>query len=354
MLATTDQLDRIFEITNNGGVIDVERLSGTPGLPEPGLGLGGIGESIPLFPMVAPPAGSLPCRFKAWIGTCYSEGWNPAKQPLGLPWGIQGGLDPNGDCCLRSFSRFRVGDGSGTSNVTCFSFHDLDADGQRDAGEPGLPGLTVCLSSPEEMWCTLTEADGSYLFEGIPAGSFELSLLDLPDDYVATTQLTYAIDACGCEPIAGYDFGALLAASTCEGHTRGFWSNPNGRALILQYDLLSRLPGLNLRTADGSLFTTTQYNVFRSWLQGANAVNMAYMLSAQLVAMDFNRAVGFVEGDCRIVDKTLGVITIDDLIDLAIASLATDGYTPTGHPQRAYQETLKNALDAANNNLNWW
>jgi hypothetical protein len=37
----------------------------------------------------------------------------------------------------------------------------------------------------------------------------------------------------------------------------------------------------------------------------------------------------------------------------AVASLAVYPNTPSGHPQRAAQEALKNALDAANNNQNW-
>jgi hypothetical protein len=34
-------------------------------------------------------------------------------------------------------------------------------------------------------------------------------------------------------------------------------------------------------------------------------------------------------------------------------SLALYGFTPAGHPQRPYQECLKNALDDANNNKNF-
>ena len=48
-----------------------------------------------------------------------------------------------------------------------------------------------------------------------------------------------------------------------------------------------------------------------------------------------------------------GVMTIQQLMDAANAALGADGYTPTGDPNRAYQEKLKNALDAANNNINW-
>jgi len=37
----------------------------------------------------------------------------------------------------------------------------------------------------------------------------------------------------------------------------------------------------------------------------------------------------------------------------ADAALAADGYTPSGDPNRAGQECLKNVLDDANNNKNF-
>ena len=47
------------------------------------------------------------------------------------------------------------------------------------------------------------------------------------------------------------------------------------------------------------------------------------------------------------------LVSIDDLIAAANVSLGSYGNTPKGHAQRAYQECLKNALDAGNNNLNF-
>jgi len=45
--------------------------------------------------------------------------------------------------------------------------------------------------------------------------------------------------------------------------------------------------------------------------------------------------------------------TVSDIMNEADASLAVYGDTTDPHPQRAYQEALKNALDKANNNLNF-
>lgn len=353
VLADSLQFERVFEVQNVGGVISITRLASNPNLPAPGLGLFGVGQSIPLFPLVAPPAGSAPCRFKVFIGECYLSSWNPNTAPYGLPFGIRPN-DGSGNCCTRSFAQFIVGDGSGAASVSGTVFEDLDQDGVRDPGEPGLAGLTVCLTLEDEVLCVVTAANGSYVFPGVSGGAYELTLQALPDgSFIASTPLSRSIEASGCELLEGVDFGGYRLNLTCQGRTRGFWQNCNGKKLIAKKNLLNRLPALKLRTKQGALFTTTNYNTFRSWLKAASATNMAYMLSAQLVAMDFNRAVGFVDGNCRIQDPHLGLITIDQLIELAKSSLQAHGYTPSGHPARAMQERIKNALDRANNNVNW-
>ena len=47
-------------------------------------------------------------------------------------------------------------------------FHDLDADGQRDAGEPGLEGWTIALDG---VATTTTAGDGHYMFSGVQPGA---------------------------------------------------------------------------------------------------------------------------------------------------------------------------------------
>jgi hypothetical protein len=77
------------------------------------------------------------------------------------------------------------------------------------------------------------------------------------------------------------------------------------------------------------------------------------MLSVQLTAMHFNIRSGGVSASCMINDPQLGMRTIGSVVADAILSLLSDPYTPSGSAQRGYQEQLKNALDRANNNLNW-
>src|SRR5438093_2791256 len=87
---------------------------------------------------------------------------------------------------------------------------------------------------------------------------------------------------------------------------------------------------------------------------------MAYMLSAQLAAMELNVSHGFVSGSSLVYEACLkdfgyptGFISINALMTAANNALCADGYTPSGNPDRALQECLKNALDDANNNKNF-
>jgi len=92
-------------------------------------------------------------------------------------------------------------------------------------------------------------------------------------------------------------------------------------------------------------------------------MNMANMLSAQL-AMKLNVLHGFVTGSVLIYApalsacgtaglSSLGFISINDLMTAANQSLFDHPNTPAGNPDQACQETLKNALDDANNNKNF-
>jgi hypothetical protein len=135
------------------------------------------------------------------------------------------------------------------------------------------------------------------------------------------------------------------------GHTLGFWSNKNGQKLIDQTDI-DALNALHLVYGDGSNFVYTAYTTYRNWLLGANATNMAYMLSAQLAAMQLNVLNGFVDGTALVYDG-VGFVTVNALIAAAEAALTSDNITLAGDPNRAAQEALKNALDDANNNLNF-
>ncbi|KKM20880.1 hypothetical protein LCGC14_1641030, partial [marine sediment metagenome] len=140
---------------------------------------------------------------------------------------------------------------------------------------------------------------------------------------------------------------------------------PNGQALITQSDLdvLSRL---NLRSGDGSLFDPATAAVLSDWLKGRSAENMVYQLSGHLAAMqlnllhsDFTGVTASAMVRVENPDGTTRSVSVADLIAEARLALAggPDPDSPvqtlvvhSGHPDRAYFTSLKNALDAANNN----
>jgi hypothetical protein len=165
------------------------------------------------------------------------------------------------------------------------------------------------------------------------------------------------------------------------GLTMGFWSNKNGNKVLTGNTsgngttLLAAVSNLlnnpctgggKFVNANGSIHTFSTHADLKNWLLGATATNMAYMLSAQLSAMEFNiREAGCLgsfgggvsAGHLIYAPGTnsanaLGFATIGAVVAEAEAELCLHGSTPDGSAFRAYQEALKNALDNANNNRN--
>jgi hypothetical protein len=146
------------------------------------------------------------------------------------------------------------------------------------------------------------------------------------------------------------------------GLTLGFWSNKNGNKILtgnangtgtlLLGPVVTLLNSCQLVNANGSLHTfTNSYSAFRSWLLGATATNMAYMLSAQLATLKLDVAYGLPLVDGNAFDLC-SHMTINGLISAACDQLAAPGgnYTISGDPTRLAEEMLKNCIDAINNN----
>jgi hypothetical protein len=179
------------------------------------------------------------------------------------------------------------------------------------------------------------------------------------------------------------DFGNVCYGVGGGGYTLGFWHNKNGGKWITNVNggstprTVSCLNGPNggvlglpLTNANGTLYSLTGLKDFQSWLVNANATNMANMLSAQLAAMWLNvNCRESASGTALVYAPELvpfnlpgmtsaGLITIQAVIDEAVAELGTRGHnltTSAGEDSafRAYQAALKTVLDRGNNNLNW-
>ncbi len=81
-----------------------------------------------------------------------------------------------------------------TAEIHGTVWNDLDADGVRDAGEPGLPNWTVSLD-PGHGQCpsTVTDARGGYAFTGLAAGTYWVTEV-MQSDWQRTYPTTVAND----------------------------------------------------------------------------------------------------------------------------------------------------------------
>jgi hypothetical protein len=261
-------------------------------------------------------------------------------------------------------------------------FYDASLNG--DATQPGIAGWIVSIfdatnSGTFTSYSTTTDASGNYSFINLPAGSYGICELipsaspvwipTYPTPIKPGTPFIYDPITLGPDS-ANNNFGNVCLGAG-GGLTLGFWSNKNGQNLIIASDLCF-LNTLNLVNGNGSAFdpqancpspTSTQLATaktnLKNWLLSATATNMAYMLSAQLTAMELNVIHGFVNGSDLVYApgdphaSAAGLVSITTLMADANTSLGSNPNTPSGNSARSYQEGLKNALDSANNNLNF-
>ena len=235
------------------------------------------------------------------------------------------------------------------TELTACKYFDFNANGTLDPGEQGLDGWPMTLdpldgatpnvatqltSAGCVTWTTLDPSFNPYtVTEGTPN----------EPNWFHSTPVSQAVNVAPGSP-QHVDFGNYCKVPS-GGLTLGFWSNKNGQALITAADLLA-LRNLCLRNADGSNFDPTTNAQVRTFLLGANATNMANMLSAQLIAMTLNIRHGFVDPNSFDLCSSQ---TVGQLATAANTALCANGLTFSGSPDRASQESKKNCIDALNN-----
>lgn len=250
---------------------------------------------------------------------------------------------------------FKVKSGGGgvqeEATLNVLKFYDANADGSKDDDEVYLDGWKVRITDGIDIdrytpVHVVVEPDDYTVSEYMPVES----------GWMSTTATSFAVSLSDGDDKT-VEFGNLCLGAG-GGRTLGFWSNRNGQALFGADDL-TLMVGLNLRNADGTDFDPASYAAFRSWLLSATATNMAYMLSAQLAAMELNVLNGFVSASALIYApgtnsaNALGFAKVGKVMNEANGELGLHGLTLSGSPYRDYQEALKRALDKANNNLNF-
>jgi len=225
-------------------------------------------------------------------------------------------------------------------------FYDANQNGNKDPGEVYLSGWKVDVSPVIGSNPVLTPFNAT-----ITPGTYTATERDtIETNWFASTSKTLTA------VVALNNTTTIEFGNWCEltpgGHTVGYWSNPNGQKEENDQDFVD-LTNLHLVNADGTPRDfTAALNVnkknLNTWILGAKAVNMSYMLSAQLAATKLSVNHGYTT-TYVIVDTTNGPMDVLQFIAYADSLLATDGYAVAGDPNRAEQERVKNILDKINN-----
>jgi len=259
------------------------------------------------------------------------------------------------------------------SFINVKKFYDANADGVDNDNQVVKKWPVLCPGG-----ATTTGDDGKVQCSGLGPGSYTVSE-GTQTNWVNTTDTKCQATLPPCP--GNCTFGNFCFGKG-GGLTLGFWSNKNGQAVMndggTMAPELALLSGLNLKNAGpcpgaGSDFNPATYAAFKAWLLKATATNMAYMLSAQLAAMEMNVEAGFVAGGnavclaggggggllvsapgCGNTGFGNNYISVCDLIKAANDALgaAGGGCTVDAGAARTNEECLKSALDRANNNLN--
>jgi hypothetical protein len=272
-------------------------------------------------------------EYKVWVSTV-STFDNDATKTDNFKVTGEGGVPPQG-----------------TLNVK--KFYDANVNGIDDDGQP-IEGWEIHITDAIDYGFFYTDSNGL------------VSTVVAPDVYIVTESTPVQSNwlhttpnpvekTVGDEGEESVEFGNVCTGAG-GGLTLGFWSNKNGEKLFGADDL-ALMKELNLVDEKGNAFDPKDYKAFRAWLLSANATNMAYMLSAQLAAMELNVLNGKVDGSSLIYApgttsaNALGFATVSAVMAEANAELGLHGKALSADEWRSYQQALKNALDNANNNL---
>lgn len=235
--------------------------------------------------------------------------------------------------------------------LSVIKFYDTNVNGIYDQGDFALVRWKVNILGTSQGTSLVGDVYTPWASTLNP-GTYTIQELMPNQDWVATTPISFVQNLKPGDN-KHVSFGNVFLGAG-GGHTKGFWSNNNGNALVDNADL-NILAGLSLSDKNGNTFDPTTYEQFKIWLSTANANNMSYMLSAQLAAMKLNVLNGFVIGNHKLWTGTyLGFLTVNELMDKANLSLQLNSSIPPVFSTLGdYQEYLKEALDIANNNKNF-
>jgi uncharacterized repeat protein (TIGR01451 family) len=229
-----------------------------------------------------------------------------------------------------------------------YKFYDANANGIWDAGEPPVAGFKIELYDENNnlIATKFTDSDGKYCFDGLDAGTYTVEEVLPSGSWIPTTPTSITVTLQSGEIKENKNFGNLCLEPGHGGKTIGFWANA-GNSLIDNSDR-GYLNTLNLFKPNGWNYPPFSNNQqIKNYLLKADAKNMWWMLSAQLIATILNVRHGFLDGStlvCIDPPTCSTFMSINDIINGAIGALGSN-------VPRATQEYWKNLLDKLNNNM---
>ncbi|MCL7392233.1 MAG: hypothetical protein LZ162_01145 [Thaumarchaeota archaeon] len=236
------------------------------------------------------------------------------------------------------------------AKICGYKFYDANANGLWDAGEPAVAGFKIELYMGDTLYDTAyTGEDGSYCFDNLNAGTYTVKEVLPSGSWIPTTSTSITVTLLSGEVKEDNNFGNLCLEPGHGGKTLGYWANAGNK--LITADDVSYLNGLNLYKPTGWIYPpfssdiNTARKQINNYLLSANAKNMWWMLSAQLIATILNVRHGYLDGSTLVcVDPSCSSFkTVNDIINGAISALGPN--TP-----RAEQAYWKNLLDNLNNN----
>lgn len=154
-------------------------------------------------------------------------------------------------------------------------WHDLNKDGIQDAGEPGVPDITVNLFSQSgiTLATAVTDADGFYSFEGLRQRLYYLQF-SLPDNFEFTLQyagnsgaLDSDVDITGTTPLISLahgstflDVDAGIQSTTNRVIMGNVWNDANEDGVRTEDEKLSSLIDVQLRDINQNTLQTFKTN----------------------------------------------------------------------------------------------
>lgn len=263
-----------------------------------------------------------------------------------------------------------------TNSLHISKFYDVNVNGEKDVEEPFIANWLVEVAEFEgetdvitTSSTTLTTAwfddiEGDVLVSEAQEDNWVPTNQEVPPILITVFDSDATVTVASNTRVTIDGETIVLFGNVClgegGGHSKGFWGNKHGQALIDQDDLDALNDDHPLVNDDGIYLSVIDVDFFdspsdvKNWLKEARAKNMAYMLSAQLATMQLNvnhgvddqafvYAPGIVDGE--------NFLTIQKLMDEADIALDANPDTTSPSDDRDHQEAIKDALDDANNDL---